>query len=56
MEAGGGFIEEDERVFFGGFDLADVFYEFKALGFAAGEGIEGLAEGEVAEADFLEDG
>ena len=28
--------------------------EFEALGFAAGEGVEGLAEFEVAEADFDE--
>jgi hypothetical protein len=30
--------------------------EFEALGFAAGEGVEGLAELEVAEADFDERG
>ncbi len=34
----------------GGEELA----EFEALGFAAGEGVEGLAEFEVAEADIAE--
>jgi hypothetical protein len=33
---------------------AEVADEFEALGFAAAEGVEGLAEGEVAEADGFE--
>ncbi len=34
----------------------EVFDELEALGFAAAEGVEGLAEGEVAEADLVEHG
>ena len=46
VEAGGGLVEEVEGVGGGGF--CDFEGEFKALGFAAGEGVAGLAEGEVA--------
>ena len=70
VEAGGGFVEEEQRARGGrersarsrglgvgrsgvGAEVAD---EFEALGFAAAEGVEGLAEREVAEADGFEGG
>jgi hypothetical protein len=49
VEAGGGFIEEEEGAA-GAFD-GELFGEFEALGFAAAEGVRGLAEAEVVEAD-----
>lgn len=48
VEAGGGFVEEVEG---GAGGLVEFLGDFQALGFAAGEGGEGLAEVEVAEAD-----
>ena len=54
VQAGGGFVEDEEGLFAG---LADeVVDEFEALGLAAGEGVHGLAELEVVEADFGEEG
>lgn len=55
METGGGFVEDEELSGFGrcggrGEELA----EFEALGLAAGEGVEWLAELEVAETDLDE--
>ena len=53
VEAGGGFVEDEKGLFAG---LADeVVDELEALGLAAGEGIHGLAELEVVEADFGEE-
>ena len=53
VETRGGFVENEKSVDAsggGGKELA----EFEALGFAAGEGVEGLAETEVAEPCFDE--
>jgi hypothetical protein len=65
VEAGGGFVEDEEVAgggdFFAGAGFAarggrdEVFDEFEALAFAAGELAEGLAEGEVAQADAFEE-
>ena len=64
VEAGGGLVEDVEDAGglgrfgggVGGASLAEVGGEFDALGFSAGEGGGGLAEAEVAEAYFIEDG
>ncbi len=52
MEAGGGFVEDVEGA--AGRAAGEFGGEFDALGFAAGEGGGGLAELDVAEADFFE--
>lgn len=52
VEAGGGFVEKVEGV--GGLGAGEFEGEFEPLGFAAGEGVGGLAEGEVAEAQIGE--
>ena len=57
MEPGGGLVEDEElagggRPSAGGEELA----ELEALGLATGEGVEGLAELEIAEADFCQGG
>jgi hypothetical protein len=62
VEAGGGFVEENEGAggggreggcwVFGGGDAAEEAGEFEALGFAAAEGAQGLAKREVAKANF----
>jgi hypothetical protein len=54
VQAGGRFVEEVERA--AGVFAAEFGGELEALGFAAGEGGAGLAEAEVAEADFGERG
>ena len=41
---------------FNGIDGGEVFDEFEALGFAAAEGVEGLTEGKVAEANVGQGG
>ena len=51
VEAGGRFVEEVEGVWGGG--LGNFEGELEALGLAAGEGVSRLAEGKVAEAEFL---
>ena len=57
MEAGGGLVE-DEQFWILEFGLKigapEELAELEALGLAAGEGVERLAEFEVAEADFDE--
>jgi hypothetical protein len=76
VEAGGGFVEEEEGGFWvwrrlriagvvvvGKFAavidrryrLGEVADEFEALAFAAGEGVDGLAELQIAEAYFLKE-
>jgi hypothetical protein len=53
VQSGGGLVE-NEKGFLAG--LADeVVDEFKALGLATGEGVDGLAEFEVVEADLGEE-
>ena len=52
VEAGGGFVEDVEDAFV--FGAREVRGEFEALGFAAGKRGSGLAEPEIAEADFVE--
>ena len=54
MEAGGGFIEDVERV--AGGAPGEFLGEFDALGFAAGQGGGLLADLDVAEADFEQHG
>src|SRR5437764_399139 len=54
VEAGGRFVEDVEGV--GAADSLELGGEFDALGFAAGELGGGLAEADVAEADFAQDG
>ena len=51
VEAGGGFVEDEKAALAGEFEG-----KLEALAFAAGEGGEGLAEVEVAEADAFEEG
>jgi hypothetical protein len=59
VQAGGRFIEQEE----GGFGvsirglgkISKVANEFETLAFAAGQGVDGLAEPEVAEADLLKE-
>ena len=58
VQAGGGFVEQEK----GGFGIAragqgevgEVADEFEALAFAAGQGVDGLAEPQITETDFLE--
>src|SRR6266702_8282251 len=52
MQAGGGLIEDVERA--AGLALGKFAGQFDALGFAAGKRGGGLAERDVAEADFDE--
>ena len=53
VEADGGFVEHVEHAAEVGAELGG---EADALGLAAGEGVAGAVELEVAEADFLEEG
>ena len=53
VQACGGFVADEERAFIAG--LGEMGGEFDALGFATGERGGGLAEAEVAEADFVEE-
>jgi hypothetical protein len=53
MEAGGRLVKNEEAVL--GALVGEMADELEALGFAAGEDIERLAEAEIAEADLLED-
>src|SRR5713101_2009202 len=54
MQAGGGLVEDVEGA--AGLALGKLAGELDALGFATGEGGGGLAELDVAEADFDEGG
>ena len=53
MEAGGGLVENiEDALIFGAREMRG---EFQPLGFAAGKRGGGLAEAEIAEADFVQD-
>src|SRR6266852_6637525 len=52
MQAGSGFVEDVKRA--AGLALGKFASEFNTLRFAAGESCGGLAESDVAEADFYE--
>lgn len=58
VEAGGGFVEQEEGGASRGVGLVVEFGElggeFQALAFPAGEGVDGLTQAEVTEADILE--
>ena len=66
VEAGGRLVEQQKRAGCVGLErgfargdrgvAGEVFDQFQALGLAAAEGVQGLAEGQVAEADFVEHG
>src|SRR5579862_5022500 len=53
VQAGGGLVENVQHAGIGG--VHEMGGELEALGFAAGKRGGGLAEAEIAEADFLED-
>ena len=52
MQTGGGLVEDVEDLFI--FGAREMRGEFQTLGFAAGERCCGLAETQIAEADFVE--
>jgi hypothetical protein len=61
VQTGGGFVKDEQGVVVrarrstrGRLVFGEVGGEFKSLAFTAGEGIDGLTETEVAEANFLE--
>lgn len=54
MQAGGGFVENQELgAGRGERGRSEQLAEFQALGFATGEGVGGLSELEITEAEFL---
>src|SRR4051812_43868623 len=58
VEAGGGFVEDEQRWFDSFFlagEFGEVADEFEALAFAAAQSVDGLAAAQVAEADFSEE-
>ena len=56
VQAGRGFVEEQERAGFARIDLGKVADQLEALGFAARKRRERLAHREVTEADFFQAG
>ena len=59
VQAGGGLVEQEQRAGVGvgrAGVAAEIADQFQALRFAAAEGVERLAEGEIAEADGVEAG
>ena len=57
MQAGGRFVEDEKIAAFAVLELPvrQVPDEFQPLGFAAGKGVQRLAEPQITESDFFED-